>query len=212
MRNRNLLPFDNVTGGLPLPGAWPIAGPVLLESLTDLARRKCLFGLSESPDLLVPVGKVVELNDKSVRTIVTSSVDEYKDWIGRPDAQADNHAWAMPTQHWSGRRFADKAQLSAVEAENIEKAGWVYLFNDSRLVSSYAQAIEDYNGVFEASLYHFRRVIVQPGARLVLRGRPALLLIDELEVQGSGQLETYTTCHASLGHVRKTAQQVFLNN
>jgi hypothetical protein len=190
----------------------------LKESSSVLAQRKSLFNINEvGGDLLVPIGETVVIGvdmNQYVKpeTISTNSVDEYKLWIGRSNKKADNHPWEMPSKLWSKKEINAKTNLTQTEISDIKKAGWIYLFNDASKVADYKEAIEQYQESFEASLYHFRRIIIQPGGRLILKGDPALVLIDELEIQGNGQFEAYTICHTTIGSLRKIEQKEFINN
>ncbi len=186
----------------------------LKASPNVLTDRKKRFNIkSAGNDLLVPIDSTVILGDGiAPRVISTTSIDEYKLWIGRSNELADDYAWEMPSKAWNHKSFKSKAELTKEEVSDIEKSGWVYIFNDSNKVASYAKAIESYYGNFEASLYHIRRLVIQPRARLIVKGGPSILLIDEMEIQGDGQLETYTICHATIGSLRKIEQNKFINN
>src|SRR5580658_8966736 len=95
-----------------------ISGPHSAE----LAQRKRMFNLSgQGHDLLVPVNTEIILGAEGAaqesaapfkpRTLVTTSLDQYKQWIGRPDSLADNHPWEMPEKEWTGKRFHSKTEL-----------------------------------------------------------------------------------------------------
>ncbi len=186
----------------------------LKESPNVLTNKKKRFDITEvGHDLLVPINSTVILeNGITPRVISTTSIDEYKLWIGRSNDLADDYAWEMPSKTWDYKSLKSKEELTKKEISDIEKAGWIYIFNDSNKVASYSKAIEGYYGNFEASLYHIRRLVIQPGARLIVKGDPSILLIDEMEIQGDGQLETYTICHATIGSLRKIEQNKFINN
>lgn len=183
----------------------------------SLRSRKKLLKISDKgQDLLVPAGTTVILGEGSkpsmAKTMITGKVDQFKLWIGRPDELADDHPWEEPSQDWSGKRFKDPGELHPTEISDIEKAGWIYLFNDSTKVSTYTKAIEDYHGHFEISVYDYRRVIIQPGARLIIRGNPSVFLIDELHIHGSGTFETYAICNVTVGSMHKQEISTFKNN
>ena len=190
----------------------------LKKSQSVLTERKKLFNIKEvENDLLVSIGETVVIgleNDEHIKpqTISTNSVDEYKLLIGRSNQKADDYSWEMPSKPWSKKGITSKKNLTKTEISDIEKAGWIYLFNDANKVADYKEAIEQYEGTFEASVYNFRRIIIQPGGRLILKGNPAILLIDELEILGNGQLKIYTVCHTTLGSLRKIEQKEFINN
>jgi hypothetical protein len=61
-------------------------------------------------------------------------------------------------------------------------------------------------------LYHFRKIIVQPGGRLMLRGHPAVLLVEDMELQEGGQLITYAISHFTIGQLKKTDKPHLLHN
>lgn len=190
----------------------------LNQSPSALDQRKSFFDIKETGrDLLISIGETVVIGlednlDVKPKILSTKSLDEYKLWIGRTNDRADNHPWETPSKPWGGKEITSKTNLTQTEISDIEKAGWIYLFNDSNKVADYEKAIEQYQGAFKASLYHFRRIVIQPGGRLILKGNPALVLIDEMEIQGNGQFETYAICHTTIGSLRKIEQQEFINN
>jgi len=157
--------------------------------------------LTAGPDSAIPGCKVC-----------TSDIDEYKNWVGMPNETASDHPWIMPSKAWSGKRFQNKSELSAVEIADIEKAGWIYLFNDSSRVADYRQALQDFNETFEATVYHIKKLVIHPGARFIVEGSPAILLIDEVEIFEGGTFETYTICNAAIGSLSKHGDSSFRNN
>ncbi|MEM6795443.1 MAG: hypothetical protein AAF725_15810 [Acidobacteriota bacterium] len=146
-------------------------------------------------DLTVPSGARLDLTSESAsalepRRIETPSLRQYKGWIGRPDEAAEG-------------LLADPG----AEAD-LEAAGRLYLFGDSRLVAaSDRSAIERERGPFRAAVYAARRVVVEPEAALVVSGDPAILLFEELVLRDGGQLVTYTATHATFGLLRKLESQ-----
>jgi hypothetical protein len=190
----------------------------LKQSSSLLTERKNLFNINEvGSDLLISIGETVVIGEEmnmlvEPQIISTKSVDKFKQWIGRSNKYADNYPWKMPSKAWNTKKLSSTSELSATEASDIEKAGWIYLFNDATKVADYKNAIEQFRGTFEASLYNFRRIIIQPGGKLILKGNPAVLLIEEMEIQGNGQFETRAICHTSIGSLTKTEQAIFINN
>ncbi|AUC81455.1 hypothetical protein [Lacinutrix sp. Bg11-31] len=192
----------------------------LKQSSSLLTERKSLFNIKQvGSDLLISVGETVVIGEEKnmsmslePQIISTKSVDKFKQWIGRSNKYADNYPWKMPSKAWSTKKFIASSELSATEVSDIEKAGWIYLFNDANKVADYKNAIEQFRGTFEASLYNFRRIIIQPGGKLILKGNPAVLLIEEMKILGNGQFETRAICHASIGSLTKTEQAIFINN
>ena len=179
----------------------------LQASAEMLEKRKKLFSITETGyDIIVPENKTVLLSEVAQRKPElkgTASVKKYKEWLGRPNALADEYPWQMPSKEWSGKSFSSKDELTAEEKANIEKAGWIYVFNDSAKVDSYEDAIENYVGSFPALIYNISEVIINKGGRLVIDGDPAVLLIDEITLWNTGQVETRAVCHITCGKIKK---------
>jgi hypothetical protein len=143
--------------------------------------------------------------------IRTESVDEFKSWIGTNDIEfASNPAlagyWQLPEKPWNGRPVTDPQQLTSNERQEIEKAGWAYIFGDARTVASYRQVIELLSAPFEAAIYAARKVTIRPGGRLIVSGIPAILLFEEVELHARGKIVTYTPCAATFGKLEKIEQ------
>ena len=157
-------------------------------------------------DLVVPAGAHLELSTERPSALepqlrVTPSLEQYKQWIGRQD-RAEHDLGAAPAPLRT--ELADDLQsLDADQLADLERAGQIYLFGDSRQVASYRRSLERLRGPFRAALYAARRVVIEVGARLSVSGDPAILLIEELVLQGSGQLVTTTPTHATFAHLEK---------
>lgn len=189
-----------------------------LSSKQHLLARKKMLEIKDKPqDLLLLPGMTTilgEPNNSPIKPtrISTRSVDEFKNWIGRPDELADDYSWDMPSERWSGKLFKNKQELTEKEISDIEKAGWIYLFNDSQKVASYSKAIENYHGLFEADLYHLGTVVIQPGATLILKGFPSVVLISKLEIQESGTLIINSISQLTIGTLMKSKYTNYFNN
>ena len=180
-----------------------------LSSLTKIDDVLVELGLEKNniPDSLIidrnaQTHLSSDLNEQSAiipKILTTNDLDQYKSWIGRDDAGIDNTQWILPTAPWEKRAISDFKELTTEEKENIEKAGWVYLFGNSTLVKSYREIIEFSNAPFEVAIYAARKVTIRSGSSLIVSGTPAILLFEELNIHLPGDLQIYTVCHAKIG-------------
>ncbi|WP_322014705.1 hypothetical protein [Paraburkholderia sp. J12] len=179
--------LEQVDAALDLPAA----------SLTlETGTRSCLSSNPADRSAVPPV------------LLKTHSADLYKHWIGVSDEIARAHPeatryWPLPTRPWSGRAVSSPSGFTHDERIDIERAGHVYLFGDSRLVADYREVIELYHGQFEAAVYFIDELTVMPASRLDVVGAPAIVVCDKLDLYESGQIALYTACHTHFGSVRK---------
>jgi hypothetical protein len=213
--------FGLLTEKMTLPTENDLRKRGLISTLSSkqhlLTRKKMLDIKGEPQDLLLLPGITTilgESNNSSVKPIriSTRSVDEFKNWIGRPDKLADTYPWDMPSGIWNGKLFRNKQELTEKEISDIEKAGWIYLFNNSQKVASYSKAIENYHGKFEADLYHLGTVVIQPRATLIVKGIPSVLLINKLEIQESGTFIINSISQITIGALVKSKHIKYFNN
>lgn len=140
--------------------------------------------------------------------VTTWSLAELKSWIGVPDAGIDPATFPVdlaqvPDGAWNGRRVRGLRDLTPAERENVERAANLYVFGYSPWAESYREVVEICHAPFRAQVYPIRSLSVGPGARLVIAGEPAVLLVDDLVLEGGGQLALYTVCRAWIGRLAK---------
>jgi hypothetical protein len=125
----------------------------------------------------------------------TDQFSQFKDWIGIPDDQFETGIFPLPTQpsaQWLQTEIPKLAQLSDTEKENIQTAGFAYLFGNSKLVESYQSAIEALHAPFEAVAYVIDCLTIEPDASLIVQGtRPAILLFNRLNIIHGGTIKLY---------------------
>jgi hypothetical protein len=181
------------------------------ELMRQLGLTEAIFG----PSLVMEAGRhgVLTSDLREVSTLTptvlrTSSVEEFKSWLGWGDREllewpGEPVRWELPSQPWSGRPVRSSADLTPAERADVEKAGWIYLFGDSRQVCDYRQLIELCHAPFELAVYAAPRLELLPGATLNVKDAPALLLFDEVVLHPGAQLATFTICRAMLGRLEK---------
>jgi len=211
---RSLEGLSQQLKGMVMPGSIIDDSRESVGIATNLSR----FGLDHRhlvDSLIVAPQTTVDLStqddrDSAIKPILinTDRLDVFKSWIGSSDVVVAsdpalaNH-YQLPGAEWNGRRLSDSGRLSAEEISEIEKACRVYLFGDSSRVESYRQVIEFLYAPFVAAVYAVRKVTIKSGGRLVVTGKPTILLFDELELFSPGVLVTYTVCNASIGRFQK---------
>ncbi|MEO1084716.1 MAG: hypothetical protein AAFY88_10790 [Acidobacteriota bacterium] len=180
----------------------------------DLDRRLQDLGLTREllrRDLVVPAGAHLDLSTAAdvasalaPRALETADLAVYKTWIGRADSgEHAAHDFGRAPAPWCRPTPSSLAELEAAELADLEAAGRIFLFGDSREVTSYRGVLEQLRGPFRAAVYAARRVVVEPGALLRISGDPAVVLFDELILRGGGRLVTSTPTHATFARLEK---------
>jgi len=136
----------------------------------------------------------------AARLLVTDDIDRFKRWIGRPDDECADIALELPGP-WPAA--PGREELTAAEQRILDIAGNAYLFGDSRRVPEYRRILESHRSPFTAAVYAARRVVIAPGATLVVDGVPAALVFEDLTIHDTGRLVTYTAVNATFGRLHK---------
>jgi len=158
------------------------------------------YGLrsSDAISLTVPAGARLALSDLATPVLrATADIAQYKEWIGLSDALVEQETLeglpALPKHAWPQDRIVGSLDdLTAEELADVQAAANTWLWGDSRLVRSYKGALERFYGPFEVDVYLVSRLIVEPGAALVVSGRPTALLCDSIELHDGGSLALHT--------------------
>lgn len=184
-----------------------IYGPELRESRRfsldrSLADTLAVYGLGVSdavvPSLVVPANERLVLAEVATPVVrKTADIAQYKEWIGLENALIDEAALeglpALPRHAWpQGRTPTTLDDLSAAELADVQAAANTYLWGDSRLVRSYKEALDLFYGPFEVDVYVIDRLVIEPGASLIVADRPTALLCNAIELHDSGALKLYS--------------------
>ncbi len=175
------------------------------------------FGIREDEavfsSLLIRNGETVTLPRDSDRVglwaarLTTPDLDIYKSWIGLPDEDirsgqlrcAPRRPQALVAPHgWDQAR-----ELSPAQFEEVQRAGYTYLFDDSAIVQTYKPLIERFCGPLEVVVVLAKRVELLPGAVLNISGTPSILLFGELLIHEGGKVLVQTYHAATIGLVEK---------
>ena len=204
----------------------PPAGDFLQHSLSAAAGIPAFnavvkrFGVSAEDftrEVTIQPGQVLTLSDNAgsmslVDPILreTRALDVYKSWIGVADAGYPPGTpfltrWPCPNQPWNGRPISREADLTPEERADVELAAKAYIFGNSSLVQSYRPAIEACCGPFRTFIYPIQLLTVMPGARLVVTGGPAILLVEDVIIHEAGQIAFYAVARVEIGALRKIA-------
>jgi hypothetical protein len=156
----------------------------------------------------VRAGETVDLRDLAVAQLAqTADVTQFKAWIGVPDEWIERQELEglpeIPTAPWTKTDATAVEQLTEEEWANVQLAAKAYLFGHSALVSSYAPAIELFFGPFAADVYVIPRLVIEEGATLTVSGRPAALLIEDLEIHEGGRWNLQTILRIHVQSLRK---------
>jgi hypothetical protein len=126
----------------------------------------------------------------------TNQFDQFKAWIGFSDEDFEKGILPtpeLPSSPWQHQTVPAATALTPLEKQNIQVAGFAYLFGHSSQVESYKTAIETLHAPFEAVVYAIERVSIAAGGCLVVQGdRPAIILINELEIIEGGHITLHS--------------------
>lgn len=190
------------------PGDWSAWPPLVGRSELDAALHR--YGFAALPptagSLRIAAGTELVLDPAAglplaSRTLATADAAEFKSWIGVPDELAVPLG-ELPENALTGP-VRGRADFSPAAWLDLRRAAHQYLFGDSRPVASYRALIEHCFGPFEATLWLADRIVIEPGAALVVRHRPTILLAREVEIHAGGRLSLYSVASLTLGSLRK---------
>lgn len=95
------------------------------------------------------------------------------------------------------------ADMAPQDRRDVEKSYWAYIYGDSHQVESFRSILEHCYAPFNAAIYSASQVIVESGASLIVRGIPAILAFEELEIHQFGCLQIRTACNALIERLSK---------
>ena len=161
-------------------------------------------------ELVVRAGERLLLSEVMTPEVrSTTDVALFKQWIGTDDRLIEEHPMEglpeLPSREWPENRVADPAVLSAEEWADLQRAAKAYLFGHSKLVESYKPAIEVFFGPFEADVYVLDRLVLEPGATLIVDRRPVSLLIDSVTLHPGAAIRLHTIAKLWIRHCEKIA-------
>lgn len=144
------------------------------------------------------------------RLCTTDRFDQFKAWVGLPDVKFEQGIFPLPEQpstQWIQAKVPNAEHLTDVEKENIQTAGFAYLFGDSKRVESYQAAIETLHAPFEAVVYALDRLTIEPGGCLIVEGnRPVILLFNHLTIVQGGIIQLYCPTTMTVQQLHKTTE------
>lgn len=159
------------------------------------------YGLDRSEanidELVVPSNSVVRLSDRVQPHLRTSAnVADLKRWVGLSDSFIDAHPGLEmpepPSRPWTAGHATTLAELTSDQLKDVQLATESYLFGNSEIARGYKQAIETFYGPFEVELYLIPRIVIEPGGRLEVTGRPTALLSEQFTIHSGGALDLKT--------------------
>jgi hypothetical protein len=190
----------------PIPTSEVVTAPLVFEHPIDgWAGASCnevlkTIGVARHEVLRsveVPSSTVVSLEPGIAgfrsENLSTSSIAEYKRWIGVDDSVAVPIPPSIcPALH--GSVLATK--------QDVQNAGFHFLFGDSRPLVGFEEQLNAALGPFHAELYVAGTVRVPAGARLVAL-RPSVLVFERLRLENDGQLVLHAPCRVHLECLEK---------
>ncbi|MEB3311177.1 MAG: hypothetical protein VKJ02_13185 [Snowella sp.] len=138
----------------------------------------------------------------------TNQFDQFKAWIGMPNALFEQGVFsftqALPSSPWPSNYFPESSRLTDLEKENIQKAGYAYLFGNSQLVASYKAVIEKLHAPFEVAVWAIEKIRIEAGSSLIIQGDlPAVLMVGELEIVEGGNITLYSPTNLTVQKLQK---------
>lgn len=156
---------------------------------------------AQLPELVVRTGESLVLRQRlTAHPRSTAEVATFKRWIGTDDATVEH--WPpgalpeLPSRDWPSGRAVELDVLGEGEWADVQRAARAYLFGHSKMVASYERVIERFYAPFEADVFVLPRLVVEPGATLVVSGRPTALLVGELLLHEGGSIQLKTIVKA----------------
>lgn len=159
------------------------------------------YGLDRSQanidQLVVPSNSIVRLSDQVQPHLrASANVADLKRWVGLSDSFIDAHPGLEmpepPSRPWTAEQATTLADLNPEQLKDLQLATESYLFGNSEIARSYTQAIETFYGPFEVELYLIPRIVIEPGGRLEVSGRPTALLSKQFTIHSGGALDLKT--------------------
>ncbi|TFI53152.1 hypothetical protein BLD44_017600 [Mastigocladus laminosus UU774] len=138
----------------------------------------------------------------------TKNLDQFKAWIGIPNSLFEQGVFSftkeLPSKPWMSKAVSDISSLSLAEQEDIERAGYAYLFGNSKLVDSYKEVLEKLHAPFEVAVCAIKKVVIESGGSLIIQGsRPAVLIFGELEIIEGSTIKIYAPTNMTVQQLHK---------
>ena len=138
----------------------------------------------------------------------TNQFDQFKVWIGIPNEVCEQEVFSfareLPSKPWASDYLPEIGELTPLEQEDIEKAGYAYLFGDSQQVASYQGIIEKLHAPFEVAVWAIEKIRVEAGSSLIIQGDfPAVLIVRELEIVAGGNIQLCAPTHMMVQKLEK---------
>lgn len=140
----------------------------------------------------------------------TNQLEQFKAWIGMPDALFQEGSLVfdreLPSEPWSSRHLTSATELTPREQEDLQKAGYAYLFGNSQLplVASYQSILEKLHAPFAVAVWAIEKIRVEAGSSLVVQGKlPAALILGELEIVAGGNIQLCAPTHLMVQKLEK---------
>jgi hypothetical protein len=138
----------------------------------------------------------------------TNQFDQFKGWIGMPNELFEQEMFSftkeLPSKPWPSNYLPEINNLTPLEQEDIQKAGYAYLFGNSQLVDSYKAVIEKLHAPFEVAVWAIEKIRIEAGSSLIIQGGlPAVLIFGELEIVAGGNIQLCAPTHMMVQTLKK---------
>jgi hypothetical protein len=159
--------------------------------------------------LLVEVGAPLEITGLDAspmlrRVLETQNLEQYKEWIGVPDARIESGLFLPPRDlPQISPAVLERADLSLAEKKDLQRAFDYFVFGNSRVVTDYYTAISLHCSPFRAAVYACREVEILSGASLEFTNLPSILLIDRVVIHEGGSIKFFTPSKVLVGTLEK---------
>lgn len=138
----------------------------------------------------------------------TNQFDQFKAWIGMPNELFEQEVFSfpkeLPSKPWPSNYLPEINDLTTLEQEDIQKAGYAYLFGNSQLVDSYKAVIEKLHAPFEVAVWAIEKIRIEAGSSLIIQGDlPAVLIVRKLEIVAGGNIQLCAPTHMMVQKLEK---------
>lgn len=148
--------------------------------------------------------------DGPTHVLETEDLDQVKQWIGIPDAVAEQRC--CRPGHAASRGWLLHAKNDATLARSAKRAdpdfvhrlAHEYIYGDSRRVVAYKPLIERFYGRFKIPNWFFRNIVVGPGAVLEFTtSNPVVLLANRIEIAATGRIVSHSSLNVDCVNVQQ---------
>jgi hypothetical protein len=175
------------------------------ESLDDYKSKIAEFKLplvGVGKKIVIEKGHILNLSsDPEMNSIVephrvvANDVDDFKGWMMSPGTSLELAS--------NDDGLGINTPLNFKHDERVDDLVLSYLQGRSKTLERDRRRINKEASPFSAMVYVVDKLTIEAGAKLIVMGQPAILLVRHLVIEDGGQLHFSTLCNATIGCLEK---------